>query len=196
MLADIAAWKIIAAILLGYWLINNVIFGDTLAEHLSVFLPISLGIVVFEKEIATALNRPENMFSNWIIIASAVLLTIAVHLLFGKKCVHKKGWHKNNWSASVFYLDAASGKDLKVENKFGAAEVYFQNVNENDVDIPINLEVSNGYGAMSIHVPEDWYIESKIVTSMGAIDIRENVVANGRKLIVTGENKKGAIEFK
>ncbi|MGN0517148.1 MAG: hypothetical protein ACI4II_00310 [Acutalibacteraceae bacterium] len=196
MLADIAAWKIIAAVILGYWLIDNLIFGDTLAEHFDIFLPVALGLIVFEKEIATALNKPEDLFSNWIIFISAILLTIAVHLLFGKKCVRKDGWQKNNLSAGIFYLDASSGENLKVENKFGAAEVYFKNVNESDADMPVHLEVNNSLGAMSIHVPEDWFIESDIVNSMGAIDIRENVIVNGRKLIVTGENKKGAIEFK
>lgn len=196
MLADIAAWKIVTAIILFCWFINNAVLGDSLAEHFNIFLPIALGLIVFEKDIAKALNKPEDLFSNWIIFIAAILLTIAVYLLFGKRRDHKDGWHKNNWSAGIFYLDASSGEDLKVENKLGAAEVYFQNVNESDADIPIHLEVNNSLGAMSIHVPEDWFIESNIVTSMGAVDVRKNVVVNGRRLIVTGENKKGAIEFK
>ena len=88
-LAGVSIWQIIAGGAIIYWLINNIFFGNSLAKRLDIFLPLSLLFIVFEKNIAHIVGRPENFANNWIVLAAGILLTIAVYLLCGKKTIEQ-----------------------------------------------------------------------------------------------------------
>lgn len=84
-LGDISVWQIIAGGAGIYWLINNIFFGSSLAQRLDVFLPLALLFIVFEKNIAHIIGKPENFANNWVLLAAALMLTVAVHFLFENK---------------------------------------------------------------------------------------------------------------
>ena len=191
--AGVSIWKLLLAAVLVYWLLNNVIFGKTLAEHFQVFLPLGILFLVFQKEIALlATGREEKLVSDWTIILAAVLLTIAVDMIFSHTTT-RKGGHNNRMSSSVYYLDAQLGKHM-VANWMGDAEVCFENTDLPSSADPITLELNNKMGNVTVKVPRDWTVVLDLPSKLGHVEVRPNQTAEGRKLILQGENKMGNIE--
>lgn len=81
----VPVWKWIAAALLVYWLIYKIVFGRKLTTKLTVFIPLALLFMIFEKEIGGLIGRGPDFVNNWIVILAALLLNIAVYFIFRSK---------------------------------------------------------------------------------------------------------------
>lgn len=89
-LFTVPVWKWFAAALLIYWLLWKIIFGRNVTTKLTVFLPLALLFMVFEKEIGGLVGREPDFVNNWILLAAALLLDCGVYFIFRGKNKSKK----------------------------------------------------------------------------------------------------------
>ncbi len=187
----ISAWKLIITCAIVAFIIERIICGDTLTQKINHFIPLALLAIVYRGEIR-ALTGAEKPFSVWIVLIAAVLLTAATAILCGGKKA-KAGAHVNKMSASTIYLDARKAVH-SIYGKYNATEVYFQYTDSPDVPDEVTLDVDGSYGAIEIHAPAGWYVDWRLDTKYGAVDIRPNPEVYTKRLIITGSNRYGAIE--
>ena len=183
-------WKWVAAVLLIWWLLDRLLFGWGIKERLDIFLPLGLLFILFEKHIAPLIGREEDFVNNWMILGAALLLTLAVKLIFSKKI--RWGSENNALSESLLYLDAGEKKRRWVKNKMGEMNVYYQNTDVGDQNQPVILNVSNKLGAVVVHIPSGWTVTVKAKNRLGSILVRESP-AVGREFILEGSNTLGEI---
>ena len=204
-LIGVPIWKIVLAVLLVYWLIDNLIFGDSLREHFSIFLQLGLLAVLFRSEIAALVgaNTEDNFLHPGLVMGGAVLLTIAVALIFDGKSIVKTSHtapapqqsYGNSFGSKVNYLDFAAHTSFTVSNSFGETVVYCQNVDAADPTVPIYINVSNKFGETEIHVPADVTVSNEVRCSLGGVNARPNQSDGGRMLIVNGSNAFGEVQI-
>lgn len=198
-LGEFSIWKLALGIGLIYWLFHNIFNGETVAKKLDVFLPIGLLLIVFKSNLEAALEH-EDLFDSWLIILAAIILTIAVKMLFGhKKCSNVNygtNSQKNKFSGSTVYIDASKSEPFHIENKFGGVEVFFRNIDMGDPCGAVEVDVDNKFGGIEIHAPAEWFVENRINASLSGVEYRPNPTTYTRKLILTGNTKFGAVEVK
>lgn len=202
--------KMLLGIVITAWIIAKILFSSSLRERFKVFFPLGLLFILFEEEIAYWNGIPENIIDNWIVIAAAILMDIAVSILIPRgKRVHSsrhsfefngetehsgfgeaESFDKNALSDSTVYIDADKTKKSWVENKLGETNVFYQNTDIADPAVPLELNVINYMGEITIHVPADWVVVNKMSCALGEVNTRPNL-GNGITLTVTGENKMG-----
>ena len=195
-LGGISLWQIIAGAAILYWLINNLFFGDSIRKRLDIFLPLSLLFIVFERNIAHLVGRPENFANNWVVLIAGILLTVAVHLLCGKKksnVTRSSGVRSSKMAASVVYIDVLTQKSESVNNRLSDMSVFFQNTDIDTSTDPITLSVDNKLGNISIHVPENWAVHNRVDNSLGDVSLRSQTASPVRTLIIEGKNRLGEI---
>lgn len=73
----------------------------------------------------------------------------------------------------------------------GETTVFFQNSELGDQSQPVRLDLSNSFGAMTVHVPADWKITSYMSTEFGETYLRPNPTSFKRELFVYGSNQFG-----
>ena len=184
-------YKFLFAIVLAAWILAKIIFSDSLRERFKIFFPIGFLFMVLETEISHWAGLPdENIINNWFVIMAALIADSAINFIIPKK--NTKG-HSNKFSSTTHYIDAAETKQSWVYNRMGDATVYYQNTELADKDVPLELNITNKMGNVTVHVPADWVIVDKISTNMGNIDIREGI-GGGLTLTLLGENKMGNID--
>ena len=195
-LLGIATWKWFVGLLLLYWLLRNLIFGSDLSGHLDVFIPAGLLAILFESDIARIIGMENgDIYNNWLVMGAAVLLTIAVKLLFRNKGVAKGAEKKYRFSSNVCYIDFASSGDQAVNNRLGETNVYCQNVDGAEGS-DFTLKVDNKMGQMNVHVPYGCRVVTDISNSMGEVnDNTGGGFANGKTVHIIGRNKMGELDI-
>lgn len=196
-LLQIPVWKWVLSALLLYWLIKNLVWGERLADHFDIFLPLALAFCLFGPELV---GEKFGWNLAWKVVLAAVLLTIAVHLLFDRRrAVHVSsdsgfssadeinGPQSNTFGSKVVYLDATKS-DHSVYNKFGSMAVHFQNTDVAEGPQEISLHADNSFGQLIITVPEGWIVNKNISKFAGEVDIKDRSVVSGSRILnITGE---------
>ena len=194
-LLGVATWKWFVGALLLFWLLKNLIFGWDLSEHLDIFIPIALLMFVFEKDIAKLLTlKTDNIYNNWLIAGAAILLTIAVKLLFKNKGATKHSSRTFRFSDAVTYLDFSNDKEYSVRNKLGETNVYCQNIDGAN-GLSFTLHVDNSLGELNIHVPDTCDVVVNVHNSLGEVNTRANGTLNVKTINIVGTNKLGEINI-
>ncbi|MBQ3928016.1 MAG: hypothetical protein II710_05200 [Clostridia bacterium] len=203
-------WKWLIGALLLNWLINNVVFGETLARHLDVFFPLALMYILIRPELAEWTNTPlDNMVQWWIVLLIAALLHMANHLILdlfrkpkGLNIIHgevtedhedeePKAQNNNRFSSSAVYLNATKESHY-VMNRFGQQVVYFQNTDVENLPETMELKVDNAFGQTIIHVPSDWAVKNDVDSAMGNVTGRIRDTGK-RTLHLVGKNRFGEL---
>lgn len=195
--SGVSAWKWFVGAVLLYWIVSNLVFGRSLRAHFDIFLPLALLFVVFKSDLARLTGAGLEQVNGWGVIGIALLLTIALNLLLGEIGSKKRSATEvdNRYSDSVAYLDLAEKNRFSVFNRMGSTEVYFQNTEAGDAAQPVSLYVDNSFGEMTVHVPGDWRVVSRVGNSLGSVSVRDNPNVFRRELIVEGSNRLGDISF-
>lgn len=189
----IPLYKLIFTIVLAAWILAKMLFSDSLRERFKIFFPLALVFMVLETEISHwAGLADENIVNNWLVLLAAILADTAINFIIPKRT--EKG-HSNRFSSTTHYIDANETKKSCVYNRMGDSTVYYQNTELADKSVPLELNISNKMGNITVHIPADWNVVDKIHTNMGNIEIRQGT-GGGITLILTGENKMGNIEIK
>ena len=198
----IPIWKLVLGVLIVSWIVDNVFFGKTLGERLDVFLPLALLFVIFKKEIFDLTGGDADKVKSWLVIIAAVVLTVAVHVLFDQIRTVKAektevlSEHKSNrFSGSDCVFDAADAGTHRVSNRFGDMKVSFKNADVVNVTSDVHLDVDNSCGQITVTVPADWEVVSYVDNSLGSVDVRPNRGQGVRRLIVSGQNRFGEVKI-
>ncbi len=187
----IPLYKIILGIVIFAFTLSRIIFGTNLRERLRIFTLLSLLFWVFEKEIGLAAGYPDGeIINNMILLVAGILADSAVSLLVPKKKI--KG-HFNKLSSATHYIDVSKNTQSFIENKMGDSAIFYQNTDLVPLNTVVELTIDNKMGNISIHIPDTWVVDSKVVSKMGAIQVRPNT-GNYVTFILKGENKMGNIE--
>ena len=202
----IAVWKWFLGAVLLYWFIDHAVFGKSLCEHFDVFLPLGLGFMLFKSDIRRLSGVDFDLVNNWAVLGISVLLTVVVHLLFGsKRNIHvhfsndsdataqtrNQSKVKSSFSQKAIYFDLSDDTSFSASNCMGETTVFFQNSELGDQSQPVRLDLSNSFGAMTVHVPADWKITSYMSTEFGETYLRPNPTSFKRELFVYGSNQFG-----
>ncbi|MBE6683397.1 MAG: hypothetical protein E7595_04495 [Ruminococcaceae bacterium] len=184
-------YKTLLTIVLIGWILYKIIFGADMHERFKIFTPLSLIAILLESEIASLAGLESDFINNWILFIAGILLDVAFGVIIPKKA--REG-HHNRLSSFTHYIDASNTKESTVTNKMGDSTVFFQNTELAEEYSRYELTLYNKMGNITVHVPADWCIDSRIFTQMGNTDIREG--GSGTvTLVLKGENKMGNIDI-
>ena len=207
-LREIPIWKLLLGVVLLFWFLSKLLFGDSLAERFNVFIPAGILFLLFEKNIAAWANLENpDIADNWLIIAIVVLLTAAEQTVFHglSKCSNTMGDSENPTEGNSFhskmaesdvYFDVRKHTKFFVKNRLGELNVYFQNTDEKSETEPIILNVKNKLGETVIHVPDHWQVVNEIKNSLGDVTVRQNPAAFSRIIYVRGTNSLGETDIR
>lgn len=191
-LANIPVWKIIVGAAMVYFILDDLICGKHMSKRFEFFIPLAVLFLIFEREIGTSLGIGPNIANNWIILAVAVLFTVAFKMIFGS---HSGDARAKKFSSNAYYFDVSSGDHFCVKSSFGEANVFFENT-----DIPsdrdVVLTVENSFGETMINVPSNFTVTVDIASRFGEVNCRQNTVVGGRKLIIKGSNQFGEVNIR
>ena len=179
---DIPVWKLILCVLLLYLIIAQFCRKSSVRNKFLIFVKLSCIFFLLKPTIFGYMGITSNVVSNWVILVAAILIDLAIILLFKKNRVNVTSDHAsetnagitggNNFSSTfsnrVYYLDATKQKHF-VSSTFGNMTVFFKNT---DVDAPgtdISLFVENKFGQTDITVPSTWNVVSNIEYSFGEV---------------------------
>lgn len=164
-------------------------------------LPLVAFAMIFESEIAIAMNiESGDLAPWWLFVTVAILLTWGLRLLFPRG----RGWKKYVKSRvrksalsgpGVRYFDCAEPFEVFVENNLGSCAVYFTNAELYTGGSTLNVE--NNLGTIVVHVPSDWCVSTSIDNSLGSVKVDADLEGTGSKILyIAGENNLGSIVIK
>ncbi len=199
-MGEVSIWAILLGLLMVAFIISDLIKR----KFAWIFIPLSIIFMLFEKNIAIVANLEDtNIINNWIVLASAILLTIGVAILLPsrkKKKIKAKKQAKlefsangaeNSFGSSSIYVDCTDFTPSHIENNLGACTVQFQNV-ENYAGGK-TLYIENNLGAIDIRVPSAWIVRSLIDSSLGGVDLPNEDDKVGPIVYIKGENNLGSV---
>lgn len=153
----------------------------------------------------------------WTILLAALLGTIGLHLLFGKR--RKKHWHGHNFHAvgnknrgktdsesmdgEMLYIHASFGEVIRyvtsqdlqtadIDASFGAAKVYFDGVQIPSGNATVNIDCS--FAGVELYVPHNWQVINHIDSVFGAVDEKNKHTGElTATLTLEGSNSFGGI---
>jgi predicted membrane protein len=98
-------------------------------------------------------------------------------------------------SASEKYIDCSTFEEEYFENKLGALEIRFENVDTYRGGGVLHVE--NHLGATEIYVPSSWNVKCNVENSLGSVEVNGegSEDENAPTITITGENHLGAVEI-
>ena len=206
-------WKWILAGAILYWLIKKVVFGKSLAYRLSVFLPLGLAFVLFEKEIGTLIGKGSDFVNNGLVIAAAVLLDVAIMMIFRTR--NKKFFSASNKNGEtkvttgdskvesvnfklgshIYYVDASVQTEVNVVNQVSELKVYYQNTDTGDTSGDLYFNIVNQMGETKIFIPKNWHVELNSDCAMGAVNCRPDGDVLTRTIYIRVKNQMGEVDI-
>lgn len=191
----LSSFKIIAGVILLAWIVRD-LFSRRFSE--GGFFLLAFLVMLFEKEIGTAIGRGEDFISNWVLLIVAALLSIGTSFLAPSKTNHTHS-HAHVHSKSVHilgdavkYIDCADFSEVSINNTFGDYDVYFQNTDMYAGGGKVNI--SNNFGDVNFYVPSDWSVEFALGSSVFSDKtVHGETNANGKVLTITGTSKFGDV---
>ena len=212
----VPVWKWFLAAALIYWIVKKVCFSTNLANRFSIFIPLALGFILFEKEFGALLGKGDDFVNNWLIILAAAMLDAAIWIIFSTR--HKKFFRSTYGSRNstithdrsgkgskepitfklgdhVYYVDASTQTDVNLINQLGELKVFYQNTDTGDTTTPLYLNLINQMGETTVHVPSAWHVDLTADNSMGSVNCRPDPDITTRDLIVNVKNQMGELNI-
>lgn len=160
---------------------------------------VALLFMLFEPNIAYLCGREDpNLINNWVILLCAMLVKIALHLLFGKHSKWNLQWNGRDKfinGSNTVYIDCDSFEHKYVENNLGATDIHFTNI-EQYVGGG-TLKVENNLGQTNISVPAVWSLSMDNENNLGQIDAPcNNGTPGGPILHLNIENNLGHVNIR
>lgn len=188
--------QIVLGLLCLLWVVRCFVYK----HFASLFFPLALLVIIFEAEIAAALNIASGELAPWwVLIVIALLLNCGFSLLFshGKTVVFtdadgvsvRRG---KKTGVSTTYIDCSEKFSEHIESNLGSCVIHFSN-EEAFVD-GSELILENNLGSIVIHIPEGIRIQHNLANTLGSIKVERGLESAGEKtLIIRGENNLGSI---
>ncbi|MBE5817820.1 MAG: hypothetical protein E7312_02050 [Clostridiales bacterium] len=157
-----------------------------------LFVTFTFVVIVLKDWFAILLGLPQLAdVSEWMILLCAALIVGGLALIF-PSFFRKRGMHASSFGSHERYIDCASFKKAYSKNRFGEYNIYFQNVDQFESGAILTL--SNKFGEMTVHIPDDWCIDAKISNTFGEVNL-PNVIESDKRIILEGSNKFGEINI-
>lgn len=157
-----------------------------------LFVTFTFVVIVLKDWFAILLGLPQLAdISEWMILLCAALIVGGLALIF-PSIFRKRGMHASSFGSHERYIDCASFKKAYSKNRFGEYNIYFQNVDQFESGAILTL--SNKFGEMTVHIPDDWCIDSKISNTFGEVNL-PNVIESDKRIILEGSNKFGEMNI-
>lgn len=190
----IPIWKIVLSVIFVVCVVNSLIK----LKIPEIFFPLTFIVMLFEKEIAGLLGIQDgDIASVWGFLLVALLLTIGSALLLPRRLFRKRAKvnikvnntrHGNN----IYYVDCANPVNEHIENNLGACDVFFANPELYDGNGVVSIE--NNLGSVTVHVPIEWNVISKMENNLGSVEIPKSETVEGAKSIrLVGDNNLGKV---
>ncbi len=205
---EISIFALVGGFLLLCFALSELVKGNAG----NFFFALALIFMIFEKNVAHFFNIGDengNIINNWLLLLVAILLGVGFSILFSgvrRRRRARRNRHSGcEWSygdnvkvrgsigSSVRYIDCEGFKYEAIENDLGACTVFFENVDKYEGGGVLSVE--NNLGSITVTVPEDWNVVTKIDNSLGSVTSPKPNY-DGPTLTVTGENNLGAILIK
>lgn len=198
---ELTPWRIVLGVLLLAWIATLCVK----LKFTDLFLPLGFLFLVFEGPIANAAGRPDgNLIPTWIVIVSALLLTIGFKAVFSKHGpVHfsasdRKDESESGKSTSAgrignssVYFDAADLNGADVSENLGAVHVYF--TNKDAYPGAGMITVHDNLGAVTLHVPREWDVATQQNDNLGRINVPQKEATGGKTLTLVVKDNLGSI---
>lgn len=208
-------WKWFLAAAIIYWMVKKIVFSKTLANRLSVFLPLALGFMLFESEIGTLAGKGTDFVNNWIVLAAALLMDGAIWIIFrprakkffseyhsdshdsvssgksggdGEPVSFKLGSH-------IYYVDATTQSDVDIINQLGELKIIYQNTDTGDTSEDLCFNLVNQMGETTVYIPKSWHVDLSSDVSMGAVNCRPDSDVTTRTITVRIKNQMGEVNI-
>ena len=156
MFGVIPIWKLI----LGVGLLAIAVRGVVKLKFDEVFVPLGFIFMLFEKNIAFASGREEDIINNWLVFGCCCLLSIGFGLIFPKrrKRKFKKKFKVNNGHIRV---------DLDDDDKIEVEAEENDDFDDDDFD----EEYGGDFGANTRYFDGATFKRGYVMTSMGSTDV-------------------------
>ena len=165
----VSPWRIIVGLLLVGWIIRILIRR----KPTDVFFPLAFLLLVFEAPIAHALGKEgDNLIADWVILLSALLLTIGCKSIFSHRGeAGKRIDGEGKIGSSSHYLEASSLNDgtASIHDNLGKVQVYISDPGSYTGGGVIT--VADNLGAVTLHLPRDWAVVTQTRDNLGKISI-------------------------
>ena len=189
----ITPWRIILGVLLLAWLISVIVrlqFADTV-------IPLALIFLVFEAPLAQALGRTgEKLIPTWTVIIAAVLLTIALNILF--KPSHTisinggPGEDTKTIGSKNLSLDGRTLDGTVIRDHLGSIQIRIKN--KRDYIGGGVVTVTDNLGKVVIHLPTEWDLITQTGDNVGNIDIPSHTGNGTKTLTLVLNDNMGSIQ--
>lgn len=199
---EVSLLKVIFTVLLSGITLSGLIH----MEWGMVLFPIAIILIMFDQELHITSLTP------WPVLATALLGSIGLSLIFHRSSHYRKHWHEDldsdviindpdgeevschaHMGSTVKYINTKDFKKGVVDCSFGAATVYFDNAQIQESSAVLSINCS--FGGVELYIPRNWQIEQKIDVFAGGIDEkgRRDQVNDGPTLILKGRVKFSGI---
>lgn len=194
---EISFWQAVG----GIFLVCGIVALISEKEFFGIFVLLGFLFMIFERNIAYVCGiEGGNIINNWLVFGCSLLLTAGFMFLTpSSKKKKSKSSCKAQMSGSVIYIDCAEFGNTEMEyslnNKFGAIEVHFENVDS--YNGRGTLCIDNSFGAIEVNVPDNWKIDDDdLVVSLASLEIEGSENGSyGPTLKLKGKVSFGAIEI-
>lgn len=199
-LSDIAGGISLPRILLAIALICIAVIGCRRHPY-NVVWYLAFLFMLFESNIAHLCGREDpNLINNWLLLLCALMIKLALLLLFGKSTFqwNFKGhphFHSPSFitGSNTVYIDCTNFENKYVENNLGATDIYFTNIESYTGGA--RLTVENNLGQTNIHVPAAWSLSMDTENNLGHIDApADGGACGGPVLHLYVENNLGHVD--
>ena len=169
--------------------------------------------IIFDKPLGIEALTP------WTVLAAALLLSIGLSLLFGRK---KKQKHKiefewdsdgsrgigssgeqcsgakihceNNFGSAIRYINSDNFCKAYLDNNFGSMTVYFDNAMIQGESATVRVD--NNFGETILYIPKEWKVFTELEPCFGGINEHGSVVGSSSAVLyLKGETNFGNIEI-
>jgi predicted membrane protein len=170
--------------------------------------PVAFAFMAFEKNIAHLLKlEGENIVNNWVVILSALLLTIGFIIILpkagsfyvvraNKKSISSvKGKRsENSLGATTVYVDCEDMTPSHFENSLGSCSIYFSNTDKYTDGGTISIE--NNLGSVVVNVPAHFYANVDDENNIGSVSVQKKEHSGEKTINIKVENNLGSISVK
>lgn len=186
-------------------MIFTLFFGAVLIEGL---FSKNIFVSMFAIAMMLVLNKAYlgiDEISNFSIIASAMLLSTGLSMLFSKK---RNAYFESkevstdasdivtidvNFGSTIKYISSADFKKAMITTNFGEAKVYFDNANI--VGDTAEIEIDASFAGVELYIPKEWKVINRVNSTFAAVDERGRTVESIKTIIIKGRSSFAGIEI-
>lgn len=179
-------------------------------EYFGTFIPLSILYIIYSK--------PLKLFyiSPWLLISSALLISISFSLLFPKRKKHKVHFYygtekinkvrenidnnnpyvKVNLNSASKYVHSENLQGGQFISKLGVLDVYFDQVKLSSDGATLYIDCN--LGSINLYIPKDWRLVENINSYLGEIiyhNDHTSISGNAPKVTLTGKVVLGDVKI-